>query len=83
MFVDTFVVRQTALTFLDQLRDEGTASATVILNNRLSRMHFEVQRGHKARIECETGAVLLSDPADFKNWCLARYPHASLSEWPS
>ena len=59
---------------LDHARDEDSADSRRELVSRLSLLCFRVKTGCRLRIAIESGEIVFSNEADFKNWCHARYP---------
>jgi hypothetical protein len=61
----------------DEARDYDAASFYNYLNAELSRLRATVAGGAVARIERESGPVVLPTVAEVLAWARERYPHAT------
>jgi hypothetical protein len=66
---------------LDEARDEDSASSRNYLEVYLSRLYVMVKQGTPIHVFDDASVFVLSNVADFKNWCYARYPGAAYLEW--
>jgi len=61
----------------DEARDYAAASSYNFLNAELGRLRVAVAAGAVARVQAESGPVVLRSVAEVLAWARGRYPHAT------